>query len=141
MTGVQTCALPIYVYIHDTPQRDLFANVRRDDSSGCVRVQDPQGLAAWVLDEEPDWPLTRQRAVFAGNDTTRVYLNDPIPVHILYFTAVPGERGAVRFVHDVYDRDQALIDALNGRLPAPRTADLIAQAAPDDPNAQPDPAL
>ncbi len=129
------------VYIHDTPQRDLFANVRRDDSSGCVRVQDPHGLAAWVLAEEADWPLTRQREVFAGNDTTRVYLSDPIPVHILYFTAVPGARGEVRFVHDVYDRDQALIDALNGRLPVAAEPGLIAGAAPAAPDGEADPAL
>ena len=111
------------VYIHDTPHRDLFANVRRADSSGCVRVQHPEALAAWVLEREDDWPLPRLRAVMAGDTTTRVYLAQPIPVHILYFTAVSDRRGAVRFIHDVYNRDAALIAALDrrsgGRSPGP----------------------
>jgi len=103
------------VYIHDTPHRDLFANVRRADSSGCVRVQDPEALAAWVLATEPDWSLPRLREVLGGDQTTRVYLDQPIPVHILYFTAVSDRRGQVRFIHDVYNRDAALIAALGGR--------------------------
>ena len=100
------------VYIHDTPHRALFANSQRDESAGCVRVQDPTDLAWWVLDGEPGWDRARLDAVMATDDTTRVWLDDPIPVHILYFTAVADRFGEVRFVHDVYQRDAALIAAL-----------------------------
>ncbi|MEO1039898.1 MAG: L,D-transpeptidase family protein [Pseudomonadota bacterium] len=110
------------VYIHDTPHRDLFANVRRTDSSGCVRVQDPEALAAWVLETEAGWSLARLREVLAGNDTTRVYLDRTIPVHILYFTAVSDRFGEARFIHDVYNRDAALIAALDSRLPVREAA-------------------
>lgn len=106
------------VYIHDTPHRALFANSQRDDSAGCVRVQDPVDLAWWVLESETGWSRSRLEAVMATDDTTRVWLDHPIPVHILYFTAVADRFGAVRFVHDVYDRDAALVAALDGDYPA-----------------------
>lgn len=105
------------VYIHDTPHRALFANVQRDDSAGCIRVQDPADLAWWVLETEPGWTRLDLEAVMATDQTTRVWLDQPIPVHILYFTAVADRFGQVRFVHDVYGRDDAVIAALEGRYP------------------------
>lgn len=117
------------VYIHDTPHRELFANVQRDDSAGCVRVQDPADLAWWVLETEPGWTRLDLEAVMATDETTRVWLDHPIPVHILYFTAVADRFGQVRFVHDVYDRDAALIAALEGRYPG-REGEVPASGAP-----------
>ena len=105
------------VYIHDTPHRGLFANAQRSDSSGCVRVQHPEELAIWALASE-GWAADQVRAAFAGERTVRVRLSNTIPVHILYFTAVTDSVGEVRFVHDLYDRDGALIDALNGLIAA-----------------------
>lgn len=111
------------VYIHDTPHRENFANARRDESSGCVRVRDPQALAVWALAGE-GWTPDRVQAAFEGGRTVRVRLENTIPVHMLYFTALTDERGAVRFVHDVYGRDAPLIAALNGieSSPEPRPA-------------------
>ncbi|MGJ3232095.1 MAG: L,D-transpeptidase family protein [Oceanicaulis sp.] len=104
------------VYIHDTPHREVFALSRRDDSSGCVRVRDPRELAIWVLEGE-GWSAAQVREAFAGGRTVRVRMENEIPVHILYFTAVTDSLGRVRFVLDVYERDQRLIDALNGIMP------------------------
>ncbi len=101
------------VYIHDTPHRANFANAQRSDSSGCVRVQNPEDLAVWALESE-GWTPDQVREAFAGDRTQRVRLRNTIPVHILYFTAVTDTVGEVRFIHDLYDRDRALIDALNG---------------------------
>ena len=119
------------VYIHDTPHRAAFADAQRDNSAGCVRVKDPGDLAWWVLEEEPGWTRLRLQEVMATDETTRVWLDRPIPVHILYFTAVADRFGGVRFVHDVYDRDRALVAALDGRyrepapaVPGPATAAL-----------------
>lgn len=101
------------VYLHDTPTRGLFAQTRRDYSSGCVRVQDALDFAAWVLLETPGWPIARIRDITEGNTETRVTLAHPIPVHILYWTVVSDERTTVRFLDDVYERDQKLISALD----------------------------
>ncbi len=104
------------VYIHDTPHRDNFANAQRSDSAGCVRIQDPEELAIWVM-EAQGWSPGQVREAFAGARTMRVRLENTIPVHMLYFTAVTDTVGDVRFVHDVYDRDGAVISALDGPPP------------------------
>lgn len=105
------------VYLHDTPTRDLFARARRAFSSGCVRVRDPLDLTAWVLAETPGWTPERLAAVAAGTVTTPVTLAQPIPVHILYWTAVPDEVAGVRFVPDLYQRDGRVLAALNEAPP------------------------
>lgn len=105
------------VYLHDTPTRGLFARTRRDFSSGCVRVQDWQGLAGWIAAETPDWTPERIAATTASDQETRVSLARPIPVHILYWTAVPDPATGVRFVDDLYDRDPALLAALDNAPP------------------------
>lgn len=104
---------PHDIYIHDTTQRDGFDAVQRDESAGCVRVEHPRDLAWWILADEPGWVRSRMEAAFDAGRTRRIDLETPVPVHILYFTAIPGE-GGVRFIHDVYDRDVALIAALDG---------------------------
>lgn len=101
------------IYIHDTPQRALFDNVQRNESSGCVRVDEPRELAWWVLQGEEGWTREAMEAAFDGGRTRRVWLRHPIPVHILYFTAVSDRFGQVRFIHDIYNRDAALIAALD----------------------------
>lgn len=100
------------VYLHDTPTRGLFAETRRDFSSGCVRVKDPLELAAWALDGLSEWPPQRVAEVTSGNRETRVTLATPIAVHILYMTAVAGDGGGVRFLDDIYDRDGRLLQRL-----------------------------
>ncbi len=112
------------VYIHDTPHRQLFANAQRSESSGCIRVQDPEGLAVWVMEAE-GWQPNDVRDVFDGEATVRVRLQNTVPVHMLYFTAVTDQVGDVRFVHDVYDRDQAVIDALDGAIVAAAEASAL----------------
>jgi len=102
------------VYLHDTPQRGLFARTRRDFSSGCIRVDDALGLAAWVLRDAPGWDRARLDAAVASGAESRVDLPAPIPVHLQYLTAVV-EDGVVRFVADLYDRDPALVAALDAR--------------------------
>lgn len=100
------------VYIHDTPTRGLFARNRRDFSSGCIRVADPLGLAEWVASETPSFTLDQLRAAAAGDAETTVSLSQSIPVHILYWTVVPDDVTGVRFVDDLYSRDQRVIEAL-----------------------------
>jgi len=106
------------VYVHDTPTRGLFARVRRDFSSGCIRVQDPMRLADWVAADTPAFTPERMRTIVAGGTETRVSLRRPVMVHILYLTAVTDAESGVRFVDDLYDRDGGLIAALDA--PAPR---------------------
>ena len=112
------------VYIHDTPHRELFANAQRDDSSGCVRVENPEELAVWILSAE-GWSPQAVIDAFDSGETRRVRLRYEVPVHILYFTAVSDALGRVRFVHDVYDRDDRLVVALADPPPYPPEPEVV----------------
>jgi murein L,D-transpeptidase YcbB/YkuD len=116
------------VYIHDTVERDEFFRTRRDFSAGCIRVQDPMALAAWVLEEQDEaWSRDRIETVASGNEPTVVWLDNRIAVHIAYWTVVGDDDGTVRFLNDLYDRDarqtagvsQAVGRLANGERPAP----------------------
>lgn len=103
------------VYMHGTPSAAPFRRARRAISHGCIRVEDPQGLAEWVLHGAPDWTPERIRAAMEGERTLEVPLSSPIPVLLVYGTAVVAEDGTVRFLEDVYGHDAALERALAGR--------------------------
>ena len=100
------------VYMHDTPAKHLFARSRRDFSHGCIRVEDAVALAAWVLKDNPEWAPENIRAAMNGEETLRVAVKHPIPVLILYGTAVVLEDGVVRFYEDIYGYDADLERAL-----------------------------
>ena len=101
------------VYIHDTPTRDLFSRRQRAFSSGCIRVQDPIDLAAWLLEDVKDWDRERLDLMIATGKETRIDLATKIPVHVLYFTAIREEDDLVRYLDDVYSRDQAVLVGLD----------------------------
>jgi len=103
---------PQGIFLHGTPAQELFARARRDFSHGCIRVEDPLALAAWVLRDEPGWTLDRVRAAMDGSETIAVKLAHRTPVLVLYGTAVVAESGEVTFLDDVYGRDAALARAL-----------------------------
>jgi L,D-transpeptidase YcbB len=103
---------PYDVYLHGTPAQELFSKSRRDFSHGCVRVEDPVALAVWLLRENLSWNRERVEAAMHGAETLRVPLAHPVPVWIVYGTAVILEDGRVRFFNDVYGEDAALEQAL-----------------------------
>jgi L,D-transpeptidase YcbB len=108
------------VYLHDTPQHDLFEKSKRDFSSGCVRVGKPAELAAWVLRNNPGWTLERvQQAMQNGPDNVAVTLARRVPVFILYGTAIGYENNEVHFYDDIYGHDAKLAEALAKGYPYP----------------------
>lgn len=100
------------VYMHDTPARELFSRSRRDFSHGCIRVERPLELAEWVMREMPEWDAERIEESMNGDRTFEVKLPHPIPVLILYGTAVVMEDGQVHFLPDIYKQDAELEQAL-----------------------------
>jgi murein L,D-transpeptidase YcbB/YkuD len=102
-------------YLHGTPAQSLFARSRRDFSHGCMRVSDPPRLAEAVLERQRGWDRARIDSTMSGQRTVRVNLEHPIPVHVLYLTAMPGDSGNVHFSRDIYGHDAALIRALETR--------------------------
>jgi L,D-transpeptidase YcbB len=108
------------VYMHGTPAKSLFARARRDFSHGCIRVEDPVALAAWLLRDQPEWNIERIRAAMNGKATLRVPLRKPVAVLVVYATAMVTPDGKVQFADDIYGYDEALESALASRsIPAP----------------------
>jgi len=96
------------VYLHSTPAQALFVESRRDFSHGCIRVEDPKALAEWVLRNNPGWTKEKVDAAFAAEKQRQVNLPSPIPVLIVYGTAVTKEDGKTYFFDDIYGYDKEL---------------------------------
>jgi murein L,D-transpeptidase YcbB/YkuD len=101
------------VYMHDTIQRELFAQSYRAYSHGCIRVENPRKLAAILLGADKGWsPEKVAGAISGGGEYT---LDKPIPVHITYFTAMVDAHGKVSSYGDIYGHDSRLWAALTGQ--------------------------
>lgn len=99
------------VYLHDTPSKYLFGRAERAFSHGCIRVDRPFDLAEQLLG--PDgWDQQKFQAVLEEGETKTVYLSKPMPVFLLYWTAMVQPDG-VHFFNDVYERDGEVADALD----------------------------
>jgi L,D-transpeptidase YcbB len=108
------------VYLHSTPAPQLFAQSRRDFSHGCVRVEKPADLAAYLLRNQPPWTAERvQAAMQSGPDNQQVNLTTPVPVLILYQTAVVEPDNSVHFFDDIYGHDKELNAVLAKGPPFP----------------------
>jgi murein L,D-transpeptidase YcbB/YkuD len=108
------------VYLHSTPAQSLFAQSRRDFSHGCIRLEKPAELAAWLLQDQPKWTLAAVNAAMqSGPDNQQVNLSRPVPVVIIYLTAVVEENGEVYFFDDIYGHDRSLNAVLAKGPPYP----------------------
>jgi L,D-transpeptidase YcbB len=112
---------PHNVYLHDTPAIELFSKSRRDFSHGCIRIEKPELLAAWVLRDKPEWSPDAISEAMNGAKTVQVNLARPIPVLVVYATAVVLGNGEVRFFRDIYGQDAALEKRLAAGRPYPKS--------------------
>jgi hypothetical protein len=108
------------VYLHDTPADHLFARLERDFSHGCIRLEDPEGLAEHVLSINGGW--SREAISAKMQDPTvvseAVTLDRAIPVYIVYLTAWVDHAGRVNFRDDVYGYDEDVRRALGSDAPS-----------------------
>jgi murein L,D-transpeptidase YcbB/YkuD len=110
------------IYLHDTPNRELFGKDVRAFSHGCIRVEKPAELAQWVL----GWDAGRvQQAMDQGTDNTPVKLPRKLPVYITYGTAYMRD-GVLSFGNDLYHRDDKLVQASSaGAMPTSRVVQAL----------------
>jgi murein L,D-transpeptidase YcbB/YkuD len=127
------------VYLHSTPATELFNRTRRDFSHGCVRVQEPAKLAAWVLQGQQyktneDWDLDAvTEAMNNGPDNHQVNLKTPIPIVIFYVTGFVEDDGDTHFFDDIYGYDAQLQAVLAKGMPYPvKREPTVAKSAPGD---------
>jgi murein L,D-transpeptidase YcbB/YkuD len=112
---------PFHVYLHDTPSRDLFAKAERAFSSGCIRIEKPLDLAAYLLSGDPAWSHDKILAAIDGKREQTVRLPTSMPVQLVYNTAWMNAEGIVEFRKDLYDRDKNLERRLEETLPPHKT--------------------
>lgn len=110
---------PYHVYIHDTPNRDLFNRSVRDFSSGCIRVERPLELAEYLLQNNPGWDRNAIDAAVRNRVERTVRFTEPLWVHIYYWTAWTDTDGLVHFRHDIYNHDANLIQTLLNEVNTP----------------------
>ena len=92
------------VYMHDTPSQSLFGRNFRAASSGCVRVQGIEQLAAWLLAEQ-GWKPEHVLQIKEVGERRDVKLKKPVPLYFVYITAWATEDGVVQFRRDLYQKD------------------------------------
>ena len=105
------------VYLHDTPARPLFDEAQRDFSHGCIRIQQPIELAVYLLRQDPRWNRDALLGALDEAVDRTVPLPEPMPIHLLYWTAWADEDGTIQFRRDIHGRDAPLLRAL--RAPPP----------------------
>jgi murein L,D-transpeptidase YcbB/YkuD len=103
------------VCMHDTPAKPLFSEAVRAFSHGCIRVDEPVALAEILLGED-GWTRAQVEAEVRSGVTRAVSLSDPLPVAIVYRTAEVDEQGEIHFYEDIYERDGAVLRALDAAL-------------------------
>jgi murein L,D-transpeptidase YcbB/YkuD len=103
------------VYLHGTPGRAAFDRPVRSLSHGCVRIEDELALARFALAPDATWSAERLDAALQQGPEQRVALSEPLPVHLLYFTAEVDANGSLSLAADPYGWDARLIAALGAR--------------------------
>src|SRR5690606_12722051 len=93
------------VYMHDTPQQNLFSDLDRFYSSGCVRVQNVRDLVTWLLRETDGWDRQRFEQTIKTGESTPVQLAVPVPVYFVYISAWSTGDAVVHFRDDIYGLD------------------------------------
>jgi murein L,D-transpeptidase YcbB/YkuD len=103
------------VFLHDTSARNLFSRMDRFLSHGCVRVQEIHALASHILEHNSGYAADSLEGAIASGNTTLLRLSEPLPVYILYWTALTNGDGSFGFRHDIYRRDARLLSAIENR--------------------------
>lgn len=110
------------IYLHDTPSRSAFAKDDRYFSHGCVRVHQPQSLAANLL---KNTSIEDINADIASGETRTVKLEKPLPVFVLYWSVFTDNDGNINFRRDFYERDSQTANALAGAGLLSRPAGVV----------------
>ena len=115
---------PHAIYLHDTPEKHLFSRESRTYSSGCVRLNDPFDFAYELLSPQEADPRTAFDTVLNSGRQERIFLKEPVPIHLEYRTAFSNPKGHMQYRRDMYGRDALIFEALEKAgvvLAAPRS--------------------
>ncbi|WP_413875244.1 L,D-transpeptidase family protein [Albidovulum sp.] len=100
------------IYLHDTPSKSLFGKEVRAFSHGCIRLGKPFDFAYALLARQTDDPVGLFEQHLKTRAETTIMLDQPVPVHLVYFTAWPDARGQIEYRRDVYGRDARIFEEM-----------------------------
>ncbi len=103
---------PYNIYLHDTPNKSYFKRSNRALSSGCVRMEDAQKIADFILAPNDNFSNEKRDRILAKGRQTEVWAQKPLPVYILYQTVWLGARGQIVYGPDLYGSDGKLLREL-----------------------------
>jgi murein L,D-transpeptidase YcbB/YkuD len=109
---------PFSIFLHDTPDTNLFKKAKRNLSSGCIRVARPIDLALFILENYQAANFEFIQNKIDSNQTSSLHLPNPIPVHITYLTVWFDKEERYHFADDIYGLDKEIWDALQRRTQA-----------------------
>ncbi len=101
------------IYLHDTNEKNYFDKAGRAVSSGCVRMKDPERMAAFIMRNRSTWEDGDMEAMFAQGKTRDISIDTPIPVYMLYYTVWINQNGDLVYGNDLYGHDENLIKMLS----------------------------
>ena len=94
------------IYLHDTPDKNLFNKNDRALSHGCIRVADAKKLAEYLLSNEQGWDMGKINSAINGTEEQVVELKETHPVSITYLTVWVDDNGLLNFRNDIYGHDK-----------------------------------
>ncbi|MDB5231728.1 MAG: L,D-transpeptidase family protein [Chitinophagaceae bacterium] len=97
------------IYFHDTNAKSLFSQDKRAYSHGCIRLAEPEKMADFLLQNDPNWPPEKIRQAMDSGHEQNVRLKNPVPVFISYYTAWVDTQGQLNFRDDIYGHDSSLV--------------------------------
>jgi murein L,D-transpeptidase YcbB/YkuD len=100
------------IYLHDTPNRDLFSQSSRSLSHGCIRISEPKKMAEYLLRHDKTWNSQNIDSAMHLAKEKWVTLQKSVPVFIVYFTAWVDNSGTLNFRNDIYGHDQKMSEKL-----------------------------
>ncbi len=103
---------PSSIFLHDTPDKNLFSRERRDLSHGCIRLADPTAMAEWSLGNHPGWNRDSTERAMAGPSRRIMSVTQPTMVILFYGTAEAIREGGIRYYQDIYGLDRQLTATL-----------------------------
>jgi len=109
------------IYLHDTNMPSLFKKDDRAQSSGCMRMSEPQRMANFILGHNQGWSNDRLEYYLQKAKTLEIKAELPTPVYIFYYTIWEGTDGKLIFGNDIYGLDKDLVNVLksNGKVNFP----------------------
>jgi murein L,D-transpeptidase YcbB/YkuD len=96
------------IYLHDTPSKSLFNESARAFSHGCIRIEQPEKLAAFLLKDKAGWNTTSIRSAMHAGKERSIPIIKKVPVYIAYFTAFIDRDNVLNFRKDIYELDSRL---------------------------------